>query len=282
MTLREPVRLTARAVRAPDKVSVESVELKAAGIDVTGGGDLEAGVKLSGTVDLVALTAQLRDVLDLGAFDLSGHARLAADYQKVGESFKGRFAADCKDLKVVGMTAEPIVRDLVRLDASAVGPAGPDGMPGDWQEARLDLKAGDLKLDLARDLEGRGRGDGRRRRDGRGLARRPAGSRRRRHSAARVLGLDIDELAGRAHAERPQGRAGGRRPGGPGAPRPGLGRRACSSRSRASPSGPSASGREGPGSRAWVGPMSRSSSKRPSSATSPRSTACSRPGRARP
>ena len=146
--LRQPVRLTGRGARIGEKVTVEALEVKAAGIDVTAGGDLEAGVKLSGTVDLVALTAQLRDVLDLGAFDLSGHARLGADYKKVGESFKGRFAADCKDLKIAGLTAEPIVRDLVRLDASAVGASKPDGMPGDWQEARLDLKAGDLKLDL--------------------------------------------------------------------------------------------------------------------------------------
>ena len=119
--LREPVRLTGRASRAGGKVAVESLEVKAAGVDVTAGGDLQAGVKLSGTVDLVALMAQLRDVLDLGAYDLSGHARLAADYRHAGDSFKGRFAADCKDLKIVGATAEPIVRDLVRLDASCLG-----------------------------------------------------------------------------------------------------------------------------------------------------------------
>ena len=154
VTLRQAVRLTARAVRTPEKVSVEAIEVKASGVDVTAGGDLEAGVKLNGTVDLPALAAQLRDVLDLGGFDLAGHARLAADCKTVGDSFKGRFAADCKDLKVVGMAAGPIARDLVRLDASAVGPIGPGGIPADWHEARLDLKAGDLKLDLVATSKG--------------------------------------------------------------------------------------------------------------------------------
>jgi translocation and assembly module TamB len=146
--LREPVRLTGRASRAEQKVTVETIEVKAAGIDVKAGGDLQSGVKLEGTVDLVAVMAQLRDVLDLGGYDLSGHARLAADYRHAGESFKGRFAADCKDLKIIGATAEPIVRDSVRLDASALGSVGADGMPGDWRQAQLDLKAGDLKLDM--------------------------------------------------------------------------------------------------------------------------------------
>ena len=155
VVLREPVRVTGLGSRTKEKVTVERLEVKAAGIDLTAGGDFEAGVKLSGTIDLVALTAQLRDVLDLGAFDLSGHARLAGDYQRHGESFKGRVAADCKALKITGLTAEPIVRDLVRLDASAVGLTSPDGLPADWQEARLDLKAGDLKFDLlATDHEG--------------------------------------------------------------------------------------------------------------------------------
>ena len=146
--LREPVRLNGRASRAEGKVTVETIEVKASGIDATASGDFQSGVKLSGTVDLAALMAQLRDVLDLGGYGLSGHARLAADYRHAGESFKGRFAADCKDLKIIGATAEPIVRELVRLDASALGSVGADGMPGDWHQAQLDLKAGDLKLDM--------------------------------------------------------------------------------------------------------------------------------------
>ncbi len=145
--LHRPVYLSSKATRSREKVTVETMEVKAAGIDVTGGGDLEAGVKLAGTVNLVPLTAQLRDVLDLGALDLSGHARLAADYRHINDSYKGRFAVEFKGLKIVGATAEPIERALARLDGWAVGPSHADGTPNGWEQARLDLKAGDLKLD---------------------------------------------------------------------------------------------------------------------------------------
>ena len=145
---RQPVYLSAKASRTASKVAVESLEVKAAGVDVTARGDLEAGVKLAGTVDLVALMAQVRDFLDPGNLDLSGHARVAADYKHIKDSYKGRFAVELKDLKVTGPTAEPIARDSARLDGWAIGPAKPDGLPSDWQQARLDLNAGDVKLDV--------------------------------------------------------------------------------------------------------------------------------------
>ena len=89
VALREPARLTGSATRSKEnKVTVERLEVKAAGVDLTAGGNLEEGVNLKGTVDLVALMAQLRDVLDLGTFGLSGHARLAADYRRLGDSYK--------------------------------------------------------------------------------------------------------------------------------------------------------------------------------------------------
>ena len=146
--LRQPIALTGKATRHAGKISVEALEVTAAGVDVKGSGDPEAGIKLAGTVDLPMFMTQLRDVLDLGKLDLSGHARLAADYRHAGDSFKGRFAVECKALKVGGATAEPIVREAVRLDGWAVGPAQADGLPKAWQQARLDLKAGDVKLDL--------------------------------------------------------------------------------------------------------------------------------------
>jgi translocation and assembly module TamB len=149
VVLRKAALVTAKAVRAREKVTVEAIEVKAAGVDLKASGDLETGVKLSGTVDLAGLVAQLRDVLDLGGFDLSGQARMGADYRRTGEAYLGRLAAECQDLKIVGLTAEPIVRDLVRLDGSARGATHADGTPVDWQEAKLAVKAADLTMDLA-------------------------------------------------------------------------------------------------------------------------------------
>jgi translocation and assembly module TamB len=148
VVLRQPAILTARAVRSKAKVSVETIEIQAAGVDVKASGDLEAGVKLSGTVDLAALNAQIRDVLDLGAFELSGQARMAADYRRSGETYLGRMVADCRGLKVAGVTDEPIVRDLIQLSGSARGTTRLDGTPIDWQEAKLALKSADLTANL--------------------------------------------------------------------------------------------------------------------------------------
>ena len=147
--IREFPRLAAVAVRNGAKVTVERVEIKADGVDVNGSGDLDGGLVVKGVIDLAKLDAQARDLVDLGKLSFAGHARLAADYRRVEEGYKARLAGDCKDLHVVGLTDQPIHRDLARLDASAIGPRGADGRPTGWQTAKIDLKAGDIQADLA-------------------------------------------------------------------------------------------------------------------------------------
>ncbi|WP_435011154.1 hypothetical protein P12x_002452 [Tundrisphaera lichenicola] len=154
LALREPVQLLASSSRVGGKITIEKVELKAAGVALTARGDLDAGVKLQGTVDLALLDAQARDLLDLGDLAFSGRARVGADYRRGGDSFQARIAAEVQDLKVRGLTAEPILRDLVRLDGSASGPRLHDGMPAGWAEAKLDLKSGDQKLNLVATHQG--------------------------------------------------------------------------------------------------------------------------------
>ncbi len=91
VALREVPRLAAVADRAGAKVTVERLELKASGVDVTAAGDLDSGVVLKGIIDLAALDAQIRDLVDLGKTSFAGHARLAADYRHVGSGYKARW-----------------------------------------------------------------------------------------------------------------------------------------------------------------------------------------------
>ena len=149
LALREVPHLAAVAVRAGSKVTVEKLELKGTGLDVTAAGDLDSGVVLKGIIDLAAIDAQIRDLVDLGKIQFGGHTRLAADYRHVGSGFKGRFLAECRDLHLAGLTTAPIDRPLVRLNGSATGPRLADGRPAGWEAASGDLKAGDIQVDLA-------------------------------------------------------------------------------------------------------------------------------------
>ncbi len=149
VVVRDTPTLTASVTRTGSRIAVEKAELKAAGVDITGVGNLDAGVVIKGTVDLSEFRAQLGEVLDLAGFDLAGHVRLAADYRRKEGIFHGRLIADGRDLDIKGVAAAPIRRDLARLDASVSGPSAADGLPTDWTAARFDLKADDVQVDVA-------------------------------------------------------------------------------------------------------------------------------------
>lgn len=153
VVIHEAPRIEAVAVKAGAKVAVERLEVKASGVDVTASGDLDSGVTLKGTIDLVALDSQVRELVDLGNVRVAGHARLAADYRKIGSGYKARVAAECRDLDLAGWTEAPIHRELARLDASATGPRLDDGRPTGWTSAKLDLRAGDIQVDMAGTVE---------------------------------------------------------------------------------------------------------------------------------
>lgn len=140
-TLSDPAAVSAHASRTGEKVSVETLSVKTAFLDVTGSGNLDKGVKLSGTVDLGKFQTQFRDLIDFGTVQLAGTGRMAGDYKRTGPTFVGRYAADLRGLKVVGLSTEPFLRDAVRFDLSANGPAEASGVPKTWENVRLNLKS---------------------------------------------------------------------------------------------------------------------------------------------
>jgi translocation and assembly module TamB len=144
-TLRDPAALSAHGTRTTTGVSVQTLTLKAAAGDLKGGGDLQRGLTCSGSLDLAALQAQFRELIDFGGMELAGKARMAADYRRTktatGATFVGRYAAEVRGLKVVGLNPEPLVRDMARFDVAAAGPADPSGLPQGWTGVRANLKS---------------------------------------------------------------------------------------------------------------------------------------------
>jgi translocation and assembly module TamB len=148
LALRDPASLSAALVRTKENIAVESFALKAAGVDAKATGDLQRGIKLSGAVDLAAIQTQARELIDMGAVNLAGKGRLAADYRPDGATFKARFAAEIDGLKIEGLTTDPIARAHIRLEGTSDGPRSEHGLPIGWRTARLGIDAGESKLNL--------------------------------------------------------------------------------------------------------------------------------------
>ncbi len=139
--LRNPATLDARASRSGNVAKLEGLAIKSSFLELNGSGDLARGVKLSGSMDLGAIEAQLKDLVDFGQVSMTGKGRIAADFRKTDALFVARFASQIAGLKVAGLTDSPIVRDTVRFDASASGPADEAGVPTSWDNLRANLKS---------------------------------------------------------------------------------------------------------------------------------------------
>lgn len=145
IVLRNPARLSAKLVRKSGNLHVDQLDLKTAFLNATGKGDIEGGVSVTATVDLAGLKTQLQDVVDFGGLDFAGQGRIGADYRRgAGGSYVARFAAELKTPRVAGLTAAPIVRTALRLDAAASGPVGESGLPRAWSQAKLTVATDDV------------------------------------------------------------------------------------------------------------------------------------------
>lgn len=154
ITLKDPATLTARVTRASGRIGVERIAARAAFLDATGSGDLKHGVTVTGTLDLGALQAQLRELVDFGGLELAGRALVTATYHRTGASYAGHLLTEFRGLTVAGLTKEPLRRDVLSLDAAADGPATASGLPSGWTTAKLGVKGGDLAAELAASSRG--------------------------------------------------------------------------------------------------------------------------------
>lgn len=145
VAVRDPASFAAQVFQGPETLKVEQLTVQTGFLDAKGSGDLDSGVRVSATLDLEGFKNQLRDLVDFGSLDLAGKGRLACELRRPDpKHFTGRLAAEILGLKVAGMTAEPIVRKSVRLDAGVAGPLVDSALPTSWSLVQFGLKSDDL------------------------------------------------------------------------------------------------------------------------------------------
>ena len=145
VALRSPANLAARVTQRGSNLSVEQLELTSGFLQTSGTGDLDQGIKITGSLDLGALQAQLRDLIDFGAVELAGQGEYTLDYRRAGAAFAGGLNSDFHRLDIKGLTTEPVRRGAVRLQAAVSGPSALSGVPQGLGELKVGLAAGQIR-----------------------------------------------------------------------------------------------------------------------------------------
>jgi translocation and assembly module TamB len=144
VALRSPARLDGKLTRRGSNLELEQLELTSGFLQTSGSGDLEAGIKVTGAVDLGALQAQLRDLIDFGSVALGGQGNYSLTYRRAGATFTAALTSELHGLDLKGLTATPIHREAVRLEAAASGSADASGVPQSLGDLKVGLAAGQI------------------------------------------------------------------------------------------------------------------------------------------
>jgi translocation and assembly module TamB len=144
VALRSPAKLAARLARRGSNLGIEELELSSDFLRTSGSGDLDAGVKIAGALDLGALQAQLRDLVDFGKMEMAGQGEYTVTYRRTGATFAAAMVSEFRGLDLKGLTTEPIHRETLRLEAAAAGASSPTGMPQAVADFKVGLAAGQI------------------------------------------------------------------------------------------------------------------------------------------
>lgn len=148
-TLHDPATLTALLRRGEGTVAVERLTAETPYLRAEARGDLLQGVTLTGTVDLTGLQRQLRDLLDLGSFELAGRGDLTGRYKAEAARFQGRLGAELRGVKVAGVGPVPVDRPSVELTLVVEGRSDRSGVPVAWESATSRLTSGDVAAEVS-------------------------------------------------------------------------------------------------------------------------------------
>jgi translocation and assembly module TamB len=138
----EPATVRAAIEERGNLIDVRSLSVTTSFLNVTGQGDLDRGLALTGELDLAGLQRKLEGIIDFGALQLAGRGRFTGAYQRTENRFNSSLEATLTNLKVAGLRTEPFEREAVGLKLVAQGPASDSGLPNGWADIRGDLKSG--------------------------------------------------------------------------------------------------------------------------------------------
>jgi translocation and assembly module TamB len=144
VALRSPAALAGRLIRRRSNLELEQLELTSEFLKTNGSGDLESGIKVAGALDLGALQAQLRDLIDFGGVEMGGQGEYSLTYRRAGAGFAAALTSEFHRLDLKGLTAAPIHREAMRLEAAASGGADPSGVPQTLGDLKVGLAAGQI------------------------------------------------------------------------------------------------------------------------------------------
>jgi translocation and assembly module TamB len=146
IVLDDPSILTAHVVHSADGVKIDRAACTTGFCDLSASGDMDAGIRLKGDLDLGVMQEKLGAMIDFGTLKLAGRAAIAGLYRKHADVFHCEFQADVADLSIAGMTAETIAERQLQIESNAEGPSDRSGLPKGWSKLKLTVRGTDLSL----------------------------------------------------------------------------------------------------------------------------------------
>ena len=120
----EPATLQAMVRQGVDNLSLERLEIQTSFLTARGEGDVDHGIKVTGSIDLAAFRERFRDWIDLGPIAFAGNGQVEGRYQRHGEDFQAQATATFRKLRIEGMPlVGKVQRDLLALAGKAGGRA---------------------------------------------------------------------------------------------------------------------------------------------------------------
>ena len=157
--LKEPLTFAVNASASKEQMQIKRLRFMSSFGTLKGSGTPD-DLSLSLRSDLAAALQEASSFFDVGTLDLAGKASLDLDLTTTEGGRKVTLDGTLSDLRVAGLTPEPVTEPGLSLQASGIAAEGGTGMPEAVKDItlKLDSSAGSLNLAAARAGPGKAMG----------------------------------------------------------------------------------------------------------------------------